>query len=209
MIKQMKDDYVERVARAIAMHRTPAYADDKIWAEDIEWQRRSIDPASSFNLARAALSAMPGRFYWLIERSAPRELFWFAEGAPIYVCLIYGKPWTDKADEALRFSRREDATQYWHRYEAGDPELRIVEHGDIPALPERELLREALGALQVFASAAERVDAGPDLEPDGIIVGIAQAKSGRGLPYTLSIGNLRRARAAADKIRAALREEQS
>lgn len=61
MIEQMNDDDVERVARAIAMHRTPAYADDKIWAEDIEWQRRSINPASSFNLARAALSAMPPR----------------------------------------------------------------------------------------------------------------------------------------------------
>ena len=52
------DETVERVARAIAMHKTPAYADDKIWAEDIEWQRRRIDPAASFNLARAALSAM-------------------------------------------------------------------------------------------------------------------------------------------------------
>jgi hypothetical protein len=81
-----------------------------------------------------------------------------------------------------------------------------VTHDDETA--ERELLREALSALEPFASAAERVDAGPDLEPDGVIVGIAQAKSGRGLPYTLNIGNIRRARAAADKIRAALEHQQ-
>ena len=61
MIKQMKDDDVERVARAIATLRTAAYADDEIWAEDVDRQRRSIDPTSPFNLARAALSAMPQR----------------------------------------------------------------------------------------------------------------------------------------------------
>ena len=58
MIKQMKDDDVERVARAIATLRTAAYADDEIWAEDVDRQRRSIDPTSPFNLAHAALSAM-------------------------------------------------------------------------------------------------------------------------------------------------------
>ena len=56
----MTDD-VERVARVIATLRTAAYADDKIWAEDVDWRRRSIDPTSPFNLARAALSAMPQR----------------------------------------------------------------------------------------------------------------------------------------------------
>lgn len=83
----------------------------------------------------------------------------------------------------------------------------VLEHPAVSAMPDAALLREALSALEPFASAAERVDAGPDLEPDGVIVGIAQAKSGRGLPYTLNIGNIRRARAAANKIRAALGEE--
>lgn len=119
MIEQMKDDDVERVARAIAMHRTPAYADDKIWAEDIELQRRSINPASSFNLARAALSAMP----------------------------------------------------------------------------ERELLREALEALTPFASDAD-LWSGPDR--------LTLVEPAPGYSDALNVGDLRRARTAADKIRAAL-----
>ncbi len=122
MIEQMKDDDVERVARAIAMHRTPAYADDKIWAEDIELQRRSINPASSFNLARAALSAMPLR----------------------------------------------------------------------------ELLHEALEALTPFASDAD-LWSGPDR--------LTLVEPAPGYSDALNVGDLRRARAAADKIRAALTQE--
>ena len=121
MIKQMKDDDVERVARAIEMHRTPAYADDKIWAEDIELQRSSINPASSFNLARVALSAMP----------------------------------------------------------------------------ERELLREALEALTPFASDAD-LWSGSD--------SFTLVEAAPGYSDALNVGDLRRARAAADKIRARIKE---
>lgn len=63
----------------------------------------------------------------------------------------------------------------------------------LSAMPQRELLAEALDALTPFAVGARSIDVDPpgDHEPS----------HGRG---SVTAGDLRRARAAADKIRAAL-----
>ena len=66
----------------------------------------------------------------------------------------------------------------------------------VSAMPGRELLAEALDALTPFAVAARSIDVDPpgDHEPS----------HGRG---SVTAGDLRRARAAADKIRDALTQE--
>lgn len=66
---------------------------------------------------------------------------------------------------------------------------------------QRELLREALSALEPFAERTHNWDAEPyDLE-------IELNAFGRGIQPCLHVDEFRRARAAADKIRAALTQE--
>lgn len=79
-------------------------------------------------------------------------------------------------------------------YEACDLIDTVVER--VSAMPGRELLAEALEALTPFAVGARSIDVDPpgDYEPS----------HGRG---SVTAGHLRRARAAADKIRAALTQE--
>lgn len=79
-------------------------------------------------------------------------------------------------------------------YDACDLIDTVVER--VSAMPQRELLAEALDALTPFAVGARSIDVDPpgDHEPS----------HGRG---SVTAGDLRRARAAADKIRAALTQE--
>ena len=79
-------------------------------------------------------------------------------------------------------------------YEAVDLIDTVVER--VSAMPGRELLAEALEALKPFAVGARSIDVDPpgDHEPS----------HGRG---SVTAGDLRRARAAADKIRASLTQE--
>ena len=88
----------------------------------------------------------------------------------------------------------------------------------LSALPARELLAEALDALEPFA---ESLVAQTDVthhsqdwreETDNTVVSIKTSHQRKGMPdlspdHTLWVGAFRRARAAADKIRAALTQE--
>jgi len=74
----------------------------------------------------------------------------------------------------------------------------------VSTMPERELLRKALEALEPFANVAAH-DIGDD-ETDRDTFRPFSNPKWAAVPL-LSVGDLRRARAAADKIRAALREE--
>lgn len=68
---------VEVVARLLGQALIPAYADDKIWAEDRElWLRRAVrDHSSSLPLARAILAALddPARFGWMQQCDRARQ----------------------------------------------------------------------------------------------------------------------------------------
>jgi hypothetical protein len=48
---------LEAAARAIGAAHCRAYANDAIWAEDVEWQRRRVDKGSPFCTAREAIAA--------------------------------------------------------------------------------------------------------------------------------------------------------
>jgi len=74
----------------------------------------------------------------------------------------------------------------------------------VSAMPQRELLREALEALQPFANVAAH-DIGDD-ETDRDTFRPFSNPKWASVPL-LSVGDLRRARAAADKIRASLTQE--
>ena len=79
----------------------------------------------------------------------------------------------------------------------------VLDHPAVTALPERELLAEALEALLPFYRAAQMAEwnsdnCGDDPAPDSYMSVPSLA---------LTIGQFRRARAAADKLRAALTQE--
>jgi hypothetical protein len=81
---------------------------------------------------------------------------------------------------------------------------REVSRAALSALPERELLAEALEALKPFAIFGEIITFDPAMavHPDDTPASIILFSDG--VRRTLTFGDLRRARAAADKIRAAL-----
>ena len=69
---------------------------------------------------------------------------------------------------------------------------------------ERELLREALSALEPFAKVAGEFDDDPEDQWQEAVFWA----DGQPIGYALTVGDTRRARAAADKIRAALEHQQ-
>ena len=62
---------LEAAARAVGICVCKAYAEDAIWAEDVEWQQRRQDPGAPFNTARAAVSAYLA--------AAPSDELWIGE----------------------------------------------------------------------------------------------------------------------------------
>lgn len=83
-------------------------------------------------------------------------------------------------------------------YEAVDLIDTVVER--VSAMPQRELLAEALEALGPFADCANELDGSVD---------VPRAPNGEWAKFRLLTDDYRRARTAADKIRAALTQEKS
>ena len=94
------------------------------------------------------------------------------------------------------FTERASEWPYAGKEEEIRGRLQRAARAALSAMPQRELLAEALDALTPFAVGARSIDVDPpgDHEPS----------HGRG---SVTAGDLRRARAAADKIRASLTQE--
>jgi hypothetical protein len=76
----------------------------------------------------------------------------------------------------------------------------------LSALPPRELLAEALGALEPFAKEAAEWGVNGKPLPDDFPIEVREAGY-PAVPAMFNLGHLRRARAAAEKIRAALEQD--
>ena len=105
------------------------------------------------------------------------------------------------------FTERASEWPYAGKEEEIRGRLQRAARAALSALPERELLAEALEALAPFAKEAAEWGVNGKPLPDDFQIEVREA----GYPATpalFNLGDLRRARAAADKLRAALEQQQ-